>query len=73
MLFAMLITEANIAEIEEINNGVRPASETLNDNTFFIYGELVSEFIPQIISRSDFQRDYRWLDRSTNDNAIVRR
>lgn len=73
MLFAKLITPQTILEITELNGGVRPANTTMDDNTFFVYGEYHADFIPEILSRADFRAKYKWQDITSDDNVVVRR
>ncbi len=74
MLFAMTITPKNIDEITELNAGVRPAKKTMNDHTFFVYSDISDpDFHNEILARSDFEKTYRYLDRSSNDNAVAKK
>lgn len=72
-LFAKLITPATIDEITEINDGVRPAEETLNDNTFYVYPDKHTDDYALILDRSVFEKRFRWLDVNSIDNIVVKR
>ncbi len=71
--FAKLITPATIDEITELNDGLRPPDETLNDNTFFVYSDSHTDIATAILPRDVFQKKYRWHDVNSDDNIVVLR
>jgi len=72
-MFAKLITEATIEEITETNDGVRPADETLNNNTFYVYPDAHTDAHAEILTRAAFGKKYAWHDVNSTDNIVVPR
>lgn len=72
-LFAKVITQANLKEIKELNGGADIPLWTLNDNTFYVYGEYHADVTPRFLQREDFELMYRWQDRTSDDNIVVKR
>ncbi len=69
-LRAKLITEQTIRYITIfLNDGVEPAPETLNMNTFFVYDDVVDR-PNEILDRVEFNRRFRWIESGRNDNLI---
>lgn len=69
-LFAKVVTTASIDVITELNDGVRPHRETLNGNTFFVYGDGDND-MNLLIDRETFEHNFKWRDDSTTDNEVV--
>lgn len=68
MLLAKVVAPDTIDDIAIRNGGVRPPNETLNDNTIFVYSDEVPTF-HEILTREQFDQDYRWIDPSPGRNT----
>lgn len=73
MFFAKLIAPETIDEITELNAGVRPADETMDNHTFFVYCEESDDTPSEIMTRSEFRKKFRWQDVTSDDNVVVHR
>jgi len=71
MLHAMLITEKTIDEIEEINNGVRPADECLETKTYFVYScDPENDIVPEILDLKVFFKTYAFNNVWSTDTSV---
>lgn len=73
MFFAKLITLDTIDEITDLNGGVRPADETMDNHTFFVYSEASDDTPAEILTRAEFRKKFRWQDLNSTDNVVVHR
>lgn len=73
MFFAKVITPETIDEITDLNGGVRPADETMNGHTFYVYCEESDDTPAEILTRSEFRKKFRWQDVNSDDNVVVHR
>ncbi len=76
MLRAMIINKNTIALITELNGGVRPEQECIENKTYFVYSDTddpneISVF-DTILTDEDFHKMFKFTDTDDNENTIER-